>query len=376
MKKEVITFKEPKSPISEIFRNLRTSVQFAHTKRGLHTLLITSTNPGEGKSWVSVNLAVTFAQAGKKVILVDCDMRKGRQFSIFDVPPTPGLSNYLSGVTSDGEESSDSILSYIKETPVENLFVIPAGNVPPNPSELLVSDSMVQAIDDLKMIADLVIFDGTPCNLVTDSIIISRYVDTTLIVSAYRMTKMDELENLKKSIENVGGKIAGVVINRTKVSQKQYYSTYYYGNHEKKKKEEIVEEIREEKIKEIIEEIKQDEVVEENTTQATNQENNTEKTVKNKKENKVEKVNEVENNSEADFEQIKIGIVKPVDKIEEEPVEKVEEKNQEEKDKIEEKAKIEENKKKEEAEKKEEEKKVKELEDMINEKLGESKEDK
>ena len=243
MKKEVITYKEPKSPISEIFRNLRTSVQFANTKRGLHTLLVTSTNPGEGKSWVSVNLAVTFAQAGKKVILVDCDMRKGRQFSIFDVAPTPGLSNYLSGVTSDGEESSDSILSYIKETPVENLFVIPAGNVPPNPSELLVSDSMGQAIDDLKMIADLVIFDGTPCNLVTDSIIISRYVDTTLIVSAYRMTKMDELENLKKSIENVGGKIAGVVINRTKISQKQYYSAYYYGGHEDKEKKEKDKEI-------------------------------------------------------------------------------------------------------------------------------------
>ena len=360
MKKEVITFKEPKSPISEIFRNLRTSVQFAHTKRGLHTLLITSTNPGEGKSWVSVNLAVAFAQAGKKVILVDCDMRKGRQFSIFDVPPTPGLSNYLSGVTSDGEESSDSILSYIKETPVENLFVIPAGNVPPNPSELLVSDSMGQAIDDLKMIADLVIFDGTPCNLVTDSIIISRFVDTTLIVSAYRMTKMDELENLKKSIENVGGKIAGVVINRTKVSQKQYYSTYYYGNHDKKKKEEKVEEQREEKIKEIVEELKQDENVEElepkKETNNVSEENevkteikeiseedkNTGKQIKNKKENKEE---------ETDFEQIKIGIVKTIDEKEIE------------------KRKIEE------AEKQEKDKKVKELEDIINEKLGESKEE-
>ena len=258
MKKEVITYKEPKSPISEIFRNLRTSVQFANTKRGLHTLLITSTNPGEGKSWVSVNLAVTFAQAGKKVILVDCDMRKGRQFSIFDVAPTPGLSNYLSGVNSDGEESSESILSYIKETPVENLFVIPAGNVPPNPSELLVSDAMGQAIDDLKMICDLVIFDGTPCNLVTDSIIISRYVDTTLIVSAYKVTKMDEIQTLKKNIENVGGKIAGVVINKTKVTQKQYYSAYYYGHNEAdEEKEEAIQEAKKEKIiKEVKKQIK------------------------------------------------------------------------------------------------------------------------
>lgn len=230
MKKEIITFREPKSPISEIFRTLRTNVQFANTKRGLHSLLITSTTPSEGKSWVSANLAVAFAQAGKKVILVDCDMRKGRQFSIFGVAPTPGLSNYLSGINSNGEESSPNILSYLKETEVDNLYLITAGNIPPNPSELLVSEQMMQAVEELKSICDLVIFDGTPSSLVTDAIIISRYVDTTLIVSAYKTTKMDELEKVKRDIENVGGKIAGVVINKVPVSQKQYYTNYYYGS--------------------------------------------------------------------------------------------------------------------------------------------------
>ena len=230
MKKEIITYREPKSPISEIFRTLRTNVQFANTKRGLHSLLITSTTPNEGKSWISANLAVAFAQAGKKVILVDCDMRKGRQFSIFGVPPTPGLSNYLSGINSNGEESNPNILSYLKETEVENLYLITAGNIPPNPSELLVSEQMAQAVEELKSICDLVIFDGTPSSLVTDAVIISRYVDTTLIVSAYKTTKIDELEKVKKDIENVGGKIAGVVINKLPVSQKQYYATYYYGN--------------------------------------------------------------------------------------------------------------------------------------------------
>lgn len=229
MKKEIITFREPKSPISEIFRTLRTNVQFANTKRGLHSLLITSTTPGEGKSWVSANLAVAFAQAGKKVILVDCDMRKGRQFSIFNISPTPGLSNFLSGINSNGEDSSPNILSYIKETEVDNLYIIPAGNIPPNPSELLVSEQMMQAVEELKSICDLVIFDGTPCSLVTDAVIISRYVDTTLIVSAYKTTKMDDLEKVKRDIENVGGKIAGVVINKVPTSQKQYYATYYYG---------------------------------------------------------------------------------------------------------------------------------------------------
>lgn len=235
MKKEIITYREPKSPISEIFRTLRTNVQFANTKRGLHSLLITSTTPGEGKSWVSANLAVAFAQAGKKVILVDCDMRKGRQFSIFDVSPTPGLSNFLSGINSNGEDSSPNILSYIKETEVDNLYIIPAGNIPPNPSELLVSEQMTQAVEELKSVCDLVIFDGTPCSLVTDAVIMSRYVDTTLIVSAYKTTKMDDLEKVKRDIENVGGKIAGVVINKVPTSQKQYYATYYYGASDLKK---------------------------------------------------------------------------------------------------------------------------------------------
>ena len=230
MKKEIITFKEPKSPISEVFRTLRTNIQFMNTKKGLKSLLITSTSPSEGKSWVSSNLAVTFAQAGKKVILVDCDMRKGRQFSIFGVPPTPGLSNYLSGINSNGEESNPNILSYINETEVKNLYLITAGNIPPNPSELLVSEQMVDAINTLEQVCDLIIFDGTPSNLVTDAVIVSRYVDTTLIVSAYKQTKMDDLERVKKDIQNVGGKVAGVVINKMPVTQKEYYSSYYYGS--------------------------------------------------------------------------------------------------------------------------------------------------
>lgn len=230
MKKEVITYRDPKSPISEIFRTLRTNIQFMNTKKGLKSLLVTSTSLSEGKSWITSNLAVAFAQAGKKVILVDCDMRKGRQFSIFGVAPAPGLSNFLSGINSNGEDSNPNVLSYIRETEVKNLYLIPAGNIPPNPSELLVSEQMVNAMNTLEQVCDLVIYDGTPSNLVTDAIIISRYVDTTLIVTAYKETKMDDLEKVKKDIENVGGKIAGVVINKMPVTQKEYYTTYYYGN--------------------------------------------------------------------------------------------------------------------------------------------------
>ncbi len=228
MKKEIITYRTPKSPVSEMFRTLRTNIQFMNTKSGLHSLLVTSTMPGEGKSWVSANLAVTFAQAGKKVILVDADMRKGRQFSLFGVSPTPGLSNYLSGYGINGEELSHNILDYVVATEVENLFLIPSGSIPPNPSELLVSEKTVEMIKTLESVCDLVIFDGTPSIIVTDAVILSRFVDSTVIISSHKQTKVDNLETVKKNIENVGGKIMGVVLNKIPVSQKRYENDYYY----------------------------------------------------------------------------------------------------------------------------------------------------
>ena len=229
MKKELIAHKNPKSPISEIFRTLRTNIQFMNTKKKMTSLLITSTFPDEGKSWCASNLAVTFAQAGKKVVLIDADMRKGRQYSIFDVLPTPGLSNYLSDaeVSEDGV-ATERIESYVQETGVENLYLIASGDIPPNPSELLVSASMVAILNDLSKICDLVIIDGTPCELVTDSVILSRLVDSTVIVTAYKKTKKEALDRVIKNIQNVGGNIAGIVLNRMPITSKKYGEQYYY----------------------------------------------------------------------------------------------------------------------------------------------------
>ena len=150
MKKELIAQRDPKSPVSEVVRTLRTNIQFMNTNNKLQTLLVTSTFPGEGKSWVASNLAVTFAQAGKKVVLIDADMRKGRQYTIFEVSPRPGLSNYLSGVNANSEEGSDDVIDYIQETEIKNLYVMSAGNIPPNPSELLVSEQMLNLMEKLK----------------------------------------------------------------------------------------------------------------------------------------------------------------------------------------------------------------------------------
>ena len=229
MRKEVIAEHDPKSPISEIFRTLRTNIQFMSTKGKLRTLLVTSTLPGEGKSWVSANLAVTFAQAGKKVVIIDADMRKGRQYSIFGVSPRPGLSNYLSGML-DGEEINEDLSNYIQETEVENLYVISAGNIPPNPSELLIAPQMVNLLDQLKEMCDIIIIDGTPSQLVTDSLILTRLVDSTIIVTAQKHTKKEDLKRVITNIQNVGGKIAGVVVNKVTISTKKYEQSYYYGS--------------------------------------------------------------------------------------------------------------------------------------------------
>ena len=256
MRKELIAYRDPKSPTSEIFRTLRTNIQFMNNRK-LQTILITSTLPGEGKSFISSKLAITFAQMGKRTLIIDADMRKGRMYSIFSVSQIPGLSNYLSGIDESGEITDRNITGYVQETTIENLYVISAGNVPPNPAELLVSDKMLDGIDYLKNIFDIIIFDTPPSLLVTDSAIISRIVDTTIIVTEYNKTKKEDLEKVKKDIENVGGKIGGVVVNKIPVSVKKYNEAYYYSktslksNEIKKAKrmEEIEKIVREEKLK-------------------------------------------------------------------------------------------------------------------------------
>ena len=144
------------------------------------------------------------------------------------VGPRPGLSNYLSGYY-ENQESAD-IDKYLKKTDVNNLYLLPAGNIPPNPSELLVRRQMRNLLEQLKNQVDLIIIDGTPSKLVTDSVILSRMVDSTIIVSAHNQTRKDDLERVIKDIKNVGGNIAGVVYNKIPVSSKKYNQTYYYSS--------------------------------------------------------------------------------------------------------------------------------------------------
>lgn len=220
-KNNVITLDEPKSQISEAFRTLRTNIQFTSMGADLKVILITSSCMGEGKSTVSANLATVFAQQGKRVLLVDADMRRGRQHYVFEVNTKCGLSNYLADVEWNENE-------LFNKTNVDNLYLLPSGNVPPNPSELLSSERMKNLIEQCKKSFDVIILDGPPCLVVADGLILARYADSTIIVSSYKETHKDELKNTKKAIENVGGKIGGVVLNKMNVKSHSYSSYRYY----------------------------------------------------------------------------------------------------------------------------------------------------
>lgn len=227
MKKELITKIDAKSPVSEVFRSLRTNIQYMSKSSSCQTILVTSTTQGKGKSWIVSNLAVTFAQTGKNVIIIDADMRRPRQNNIFGIDMFPGLSNYLAGMSSRGTDKNIAVKDCIQATEIDNLYVLPAGNIPPNPSELLESTKTKELLNELKKIFDVVIFDGAPCLLVTDATIISRIVDSTILVASYKTTKIDELKDAKRRIEAIGGHVAGVVLNRTKLTKKKYENSYY-----------------------------------------------------------------------------------------------------------------------------------------------------
>ncbi len=228
-KEELITVNDSKSIISEAFKTLRTNIQFSNVDlKGAQTLLITSCLPSEGKSYVSANLAITFAQAGKKVILVDSDMRRGRQSKIFKVPNMSGLSNYISNIDSNGMEINWNLGEYIKRTDIKNLNIITAGSVPPNPAELLASARLNELIESLKKYYDIIIFDGAPILPITDSLILGRVLEKVMLVAENNKTKKDNLVKAKSNIEDVGGKVIGIALNKVAVSNGKYGDEYYY----------------------------------------------------------------------------------------------------------------------------------------------------
>ena len=223
-KVELLVQKYPKSVVSESIKTLRTNLQFSSVDSELKTILVTSSIPGEGKSFISANLAISFTQTDKKVLIVDCDMRKGRQHRIFKLSNTKGLSNLLI-------DDMNNYKDYINKTSIKNLYVITRGTVPPNPSELLNSNKNSELIKILRSKFDIIIFDGVPCNGLPDSIIMSKLVDKVLIVSSESVTPRSVLESTKKQLKNVEAPVAGDVLNNVNRKNSKYGKYYgYYGD--------------------------------------------------------------------------------------------------------------------------------------------------
>lgn len=221
-KTELVLSKYPKALVSESIKTLRTNLQFSSVDEDIKTILVTSSMPGEGKSFVSANLAIAFAQARKRVLLVDCDMRKGRQHLLFNVSNSKGLSKLLISKVKPSE-----IIDYINQTQIKNLSLLTRGSCPPNPSELLGSKKNKQVIDILKKDYDIIIFDGAPCNGISDSLIMSSLIDKVIIVSAEGITPKEIIETTKNSLEKVDASVAGIVINKVNRKNVKYYG--YYG---------------------------------------------------------------------------------------------------------------------------------------------------
>ena len=305
---DLITLKDSKSPYAESIKILRTNLQYMYDKGTLQTVAITSSLPGEGKSWLSANLAIAFANSGKKTLIIDADMRRGRQHKLFKVRKMPGLSEFLrsttgitdlvvtkkgrkgkvktqalkmeteseelevevepkkktrrkstqkedvieetkktstrkttkkaeekavepvsrkKGVAKKSEEEEPSIFEFINETSVENLYVISSGSERMESSELLSTTKLEDALEELKEEYDMIIIDTPPVSVVADGFIISRMVDTNMIVLKHGNTEISELNKIKNNIQEIGGEVIGTVINKIPDANKKYYNTYY-----------------------------------------------------------------------------------------------------------------------------------------------------
>ena len=314
---DLITVKDSKSPYAESVKILRTNLQYMYDKENLKTVGITSSLPGEGKSWLTANLGVAFANSGKKTLIIDADMRRGRQHKIFDVKKVPGLSEFLrvgsettGFITVKGkrvvktgiggflgtvnkyvkidnipavsnmiykeeyitmnvdnnakskalkmDESSNEqleipmenvskrrgrprktdlakttkksvlkITDFVNRTRIDNLYVLPAGRETTESSELLATEKFADALNQLKDEFDIILVDTPPVSVVADGFLISRMVDTNMIVLKHGNTEINELNKIKNNIEEIGGEVIGTVINKTPDAKKKYYNTYY-----------------------------------------------------------------------------------------------------------------------------------------------------
>ena len=242
---ELIIETDPKSYIVECLKTTRTNILYASNINKKKAILFTSAREKEGKSFIVNNIAVAFAQANKKVLIVDTNLRtpKGRS-QIFENQTGEGLSDFIKEITENKLENLEKAKKYIKETKIPNLHILESGTIPPNPSELLSSTNMRNLLELLKSMYDLVLLDGTPSMIVSDSIALSTMVDSTILIAENKVSKINELKKTKRQIQDVGGKIMGVILNKSDVQHNKYYGKgygYYYGDGKQEKTEKEIQ---------------------------------------------------------------------------------------------------------------------------------------
>ncbi|MFW6129846.1 MAG: polysaccharide biosynthesis tyrosine autokinase [Atribacterota bacterium] len=218
--KHLHSFHDTKSVVSEAYRNLRTNIKFSSAKKDIKSILITSSFQTEGKTMTATNTAVTFAQSGEKVLLIDADLRKAIIHKIFKVPNKYGLSTYLSG-----EKDFNEI---IKSTKINNLSIITSGKLPPNPAELLESNKIEKLINQAKKEYDRIIFDSPPVSAISDGLILSRKVDGVIFVIQYNKFSKDSIMKGKDKLKEIGANVIGAVLNNFNIKKENYGSDHYY----------------------------------------------------------------------------------------------------------------------------------------------------
>lgn len=218
-RRKLVAVSDPKSPISEQYKTIRTNIQYSSVDQEIKAIMVTSSGPAEGKSTTVANLAIVFAQLGKKVLLVDADLRKPTVHHTFSVNNLFGFTTVLT--------KQRTLEKSVIETEVKDLFILTSGPIPPNPAELLSSKSMEQFIEDAKNEFDYILFDTPPLLAVADPQILANQVDGAILVVFSEKTEIDQAKKAKELLENAQGKLLGVVLNHKELQKNDYY--YYYG---------------------------------------------------------------------------------------------------------------------------------------------------
>lgn len=221
-KRHLIAKKDPKSPITEQYRTIRTNIQYASVDQAIRSIVVTSTGPMEGKSTTTANLAVVFAQQGKKTLLIDADLRKPTAHYTFQLPNTFGLTSVL---TKQAE-----LMDAVHMTEVENLFVLTSGPIPPNPAELLASVSMEYLLKEAYNLYDFILFDTPPVLTVTDAQVLANLADGSILVTSSGTTDRDGAIKAKEILTSAQAKLLGAVLNNKKADKDTHYY-YYYAEH-------------------------------------------------------------------------------------------------------------------------------------------------